>query len=144
MPARIPIGIAMTAATTMMITLPSKALAMPPPASPTGLGTFTRKCQLILVIPALMMKTNIAISGTTQAKERMIVNNWNPRLLPILYFTLPISIPHSLMNKNQLDIFHSNYPSFIRKTIDDLLSDHIDHDRDQEQHQAEFDMRGQV
>ena len=41
----------------MMITLPSSALAMPPPASPTGLGMLVRKCQLILLAPALTWLT---------------------------------------------------------------------------------------
>ncbi len=45
-PEMIPIGIARVAAIPIRISVPTIALAMPPPASPTGLGIFVKKSQL--------------------------------------------------------------------------------------------------
>lgn len=56
MPMLTPKGIAMILATNMMSALPIIALAMPPPASPTGLGKLTRKLQLIAEIPSLKIQ----------------------------------------------------------------------------------------
>jgi hypothetical protein len=66
----IPMGMAITEATAMIRTLPSSALAMPPPDSPTGFGMLTRKCQLILVMPALRMYPRMNSKGMTQANAR--------------------------------------------------------------------------
>ena len=53
---KIPKGTAITAATETIKILPNKALAMPPPISPTGLGMFVRKFQLIFDIPVFKTK----------------------------------------------------------------------------------------
>src|SRR5258708_5074326 len=117
MPQRIPMGIAMTAATTKIIRLPSKALAMPPPASPTGLGILIRKCQLILVTPALIIKIRMAIRGNTQAKASVIVNRRKALLFPIRYLILLLC-------------------SFICETTDDPFSDHINYNGNKKQDQS--------
>ena len=64
----------MAAATIMIIKVPSNAFAMPPPVSPTGFGTLVKKCQLIFVMPALIIKSNIAINGKTQDTASVIVS----------------------------------------------------------------------
>ena len=60
----------MTQAMRIRIRLPTRALEMPPPASPIGLGRLTRKSQLMTEMPFLMMKKRMKNMGSMQMKER--------------------------------------------------------------------------
>ncbi len=60
----------MSAAKKMIRMLPTRALTIPPPVSPTGFGTLTRKCQLILVIPCLDDKAKDKEKGNDTGKSK--------------------------------------------------------------------------
>ena len=56
MPASTPRGMEMTDEMTMSIVVPTRAFEMPPPDSPMGFGSDTRKSQFMTAMPFLTMK----------------------------------------------------------------------------------------
>src|SRR5271157_2571179 len=84
MPARMPRGMEMREAMKTRIALPTRALEMPPPASPMGRGRLTRKPQFIAEMPFFIMKERIRNMGSMQIKARTIIRPLNSLSATIL------------------------------------------------------------
>src|SRR6185503_2499498 len=84
MPASIPIGIAIIDDIATMIILPTSALLIPPPGSPTGAGTLVKKCQFTCITPCLMIYTSITISGIVIINANNIMIHLNTMLFVFL------------------------------------------------------------
>src|SRR5260221_14390259 len=65
MPATIPIGTANRAARPIKMSVPAMALAMPPPASPTGFGMCVKNSRVSAGRPCLSTKNRMNPSGTS-------------------------------------------------------------------------------
>jgi hypothetical protein len=60
------------------------AFRIPPPVSPTGLGSWVRKDQLTTEMPLLVMKKRIKNIGRIELKEKsmmMVLNNLSTKIL---------------------------------------------------------------
>ena len=60
-----PVGMAKSAPSPTMISVPTMALAMPPPVSPTGFGIWVKKSTLSARTPSLTTKKKMKASGTS-------------------------------------------------------------------------------
>ena len=60
-----PMGIANSEPSPVTISVPTMALAIPPPDSPTGFGIFVKKSQFSAWTPSLMTKNSTNASGTS-------------------------------------------------------------------------------
>ena len=60
-----PMGSAITAASPSMMSDPTKALTMPPPGIPAGVGRWVKKLTDHEPIPLLIVRMTIEISGTS-------------------------------------------------------------------------------
>lgn len=92
MPAKTPRGTEKRIEIITRINVPMIAFRIPPPVSPTGLGSWVRNFQLIAEIPLLVMKKMIKNIGSVQAKERRIM-----MILNVLSAKILLRIGNSLM-----------------------------------------------
>src|SRR6185312_932578 len=123
MPASIPIGMAIMDDMATMMILPTRALLIPPPGSPTGAGTLVKKCQFTCITPCLMIYTSITISGIVIINANNIMIHLNTTL-----FVFLILIRASILSV--IGVF-CNYS----------FADEIDDDGDEKQHQPKLDQR---
>ena len=65
MPLMMPTGIASSEPSPVRISVPTMALAMPPPGSPTGSGMCVKKSRLSAWMPWLTTKNRMNASGTS-------------------------------------------------------------------------------
>jgi hypothetical protein len=74
MPIAIPIGTEIIVEIIIKIKVPTIALEIPPPVSPTGFGRLNKKLKFIDEIPSLVIKNKIIINGTAEANAKTMIN----------------------------------------------------------------------
>ena len=83
-PANIPRGTEKINESTINHKVPKIAFEMPPPISPTGLGSWLRNSQLTTEIPFLVIRKRIKNMGTIELSERTmmrVLNNLSTQIL---------------------------------------------------------------
>jgi hypothetical protein len=84
MPVKTPRGTEKRIEIITRINVPMIAFRIPPPVSPTGLGRWVRKSQLMTEMPLLVMKKRIKNIGRIELKEKsmmMVLNNLSTKIL---------------------------------------------------------------
>src|SRR5213593_4862796 len=135
MPETIPIGTAMPAARPTRISVPTMALAMPPPGSPTGFGIWVKNARLSAGSPCPITKNRMNPSGirarATEAAQKQT------------------TAPETALRRRRFQDTPStgrdgDRTDRARRPLrpdapDQQARQRVDRDRDEEQHQTDLD-----
>ena len=112
MPVKTPRGTEKRIEIITRINVPMIAFRIPPPVSPTGLGRWVRKSQLMTEMPLLVMKKRIKNIGRIELKEKrmmMVLNNLSTKILLRIVLSLILRpYPHSADDDFANDVYNSS------------------------------------